>query len=206
MRILIYIIFALILAFFTSKLKINIISLRKYKNTFKIDFNIKFELYLFGFLRITICNIKQDGIHFLFFVIPYPKMKFDKKSVEFIKDSAILDTIKGFDVRLEMLKLNANIGTANPILVSFLVCAISSYLSFFIAKYRNKINYKKVFYKINPVYNINLLEFDITGKISLKLQNFVKIIYIMQKNKKVKKLKPKHFKSLKNRCENMYVN
>lgn len=174
MKVWIGIFVGLILAFLTSKLKMNIKYLEKNKNMLKIHFNINLGLYLFGFIKILGISFKEDGIYFLFFQFPYNKMKIDADSVKILKEFSVWNFLKSLQIKLEKFHLNLEIGTEDMMLTVFLVFALSTFLSIFSAKNKKQINSKKYYYKITPIYQTNHLSFELSSKISIRIWNLLK--------------------------------
>lgn len=169
MKLLIGIFFSLILAFLTSKLKVNLLYLQKEQDTFHIKFKIKVGFYLFGFVKLFGITLQENGICFLCFTFPYPKLKIDQDSIKILKDFSVVDILKSLNIKLDKLNLQLKIGSEDMILTVFSVFAISTFLSIVSAKNRKQINLRNFYYKITPMYHTNLLDFTISLKISMKI-------------------------------------
>ena len=198
MKIFISSLFVLILAFFTSKFKIKVMYLKKDKKQLKIDFNVKLGIYLFGFIKIFSVLLKNDGIHFLFFRISYNRIKFDKNSFKSIKNYSIFNITNDLKLSLESFNLKTEIGISSIVATVLFVVLISNMICFVTSSTFKKINFKKYYYKIYPVYNSNLLEFELKTEISIKIYNLVKTLSKIKKNKITPKSTIKHKTELLN--------
>ena len=196
MKLLIGIFLGLILAFLTSKLKINIRYLKKEKNSFKIKFNVNLGLYLFGFIKILGISLKEDGVHFLCFRFPYNKMKIDTDSMKILKEFSIWNFLKSLKIRFEKFHLNLKIGTEDMMFTVFLVFALSTFLSILSAKNRKQINLKKFYYKITPIYQVNQLSFEASSQISIQIWNILKSLKTLSESTNEKKEHKVHGKKV----------
>lgn len=185
MKILISIFFILIIGIFTSKFKVNTIHLEKQKNSLNIKFNIKLGFYLFGIIKTIGIQFKEDGIYFLCFKFPYNTLKIDKDSMKLIKDFSVINFLKSLHLKIDQLNINLKIGSEDMILTVFSVFVISTFLSILSAKHRKQINLKQYYYKITPIYNTNVLTFQISSKFSMKTYHLIKAFISASKaNKK----------------------
>ncbi len=191
MKLLIGIFFSLILAFLTSKLKINVLYLQKEKNSFPISFKVKIGFYLFGFVKLFGIIFQEDGFHVLCFSFPYNKLKIDQDSIKILKDFSVVDFFKLLNMKLDKLNFQLKIGSEDMILTVFSVFAISTFLSILSAKNRKQINLKNFYYKITPVYHTNLLDFKISLKISIKISHIIRTLSFIKK--RPKQTKDYHF-------------
>ena len=196
MKILISIFFVVMIGILASKFKINIVYLEKEKNSFKMRFEIRIGLYLFGVIKIFGMKFKEDGMYFLSFRFPYNKLKIDKDSMKILKDFSIIDLLKSFHLRLDKLNLNLKIGSKDMILTVFSVFAISTFLSILSAKNRSQINLKNYYYKITPIYNTNLLSFQISTKISINTYNIIQALISANQSAKNRKQYRMHIKKV----------
>ncbi len=184
MKILISIFFILIIGIFTSKFKVNTIYLEKQKNSLNIKFNIKLSFYLFGIIPIIGIQFKEDGIYFLCFKFPYKLLKIEKDSLKILKDFSVINFLKSLHLKLDQLNINLKIGSEDMILTVFSVFAISTFLSILSAKHRKQINLKQYHYKITPIYNTNILSFQISSKLSIKTYHLIKAFRSASKSNK----------------------
>jgi len=155
MKIFISIFLILILGFLTSKIKINVISLK----------NVRIEFYIFGIIKIYGFKLTD-------------KKKLKKEKFQFLKSVFILDFFKILNIKLEKLRVKLEIGTDDVMLTVFLVTFISTFFSII-----SSINNKKYYYNITPVYNKVKLNYEVSAKISINTVNIIKAYKFMNKNK-----------------------
>lgn len=172
----------------TSKLKINVKSIKKQENSLNIQFNVNVGLYLFGVVKIFGISLKEDAIHFLFFRFPSNFMKMDQESVKILRNIPFFNLLKLRSFRLEEFHLDLKIGTEDVIVTVFSVFAISTILSILSARNARQIHTKNYDYKITPIYNANLLSFQVSAKMSIKIFQIIKILSFMKKHQKNKEL------------------
>lgn len=184
MKIFISILVILFLIIFTSRIKVNVISSKKATKGEKIQFKVNLGIYLFGIIKIFGINFKQDGVYFLFFSMPYSKIKINKNELQILKEYSILDSAKLLDLKVNKFYLDLKIGSEEMMLTVFSVFAISTLVSIFLAKHSKGTKRKNYYYKITPMYNVDILEFEISAQVSLKLINFIKNLIATNKNKK----------------------
>lgn len=196
MKVLIGIFLGLILAFLTSKFKINIRYLNKEKHSFSVKFNVNLGIYLFGFIKILGISLKEDGMHFLCFRFPYNKMKIDADSMKILKEFSVWNFLKSLKIKLEKFNLNLKIGTEDMMLTVFLVFALSTFLSILSAKARKQINLKNYYYKITPIYEVNQLSFLFSSQISIKIWNILKSLKSLNETANEKKEYKVHVKKV----------
>ena len=191
MKLLIGIFFCLVLAFFTSKLKVNIVYLQKEKSTFHVKFKIKVGFYLFGFVKLFGITLQENGIYFLGFTLPYHDLKIEQESIKLLNNFSVVDILKSLNIKLDKLNFQLKIGSEDMILTVFSVFAISTFLSIVSAHNRKHINLKKFYYKITPIYNTNLLDFSISLKICIKIFPLLQTLFSIKQN--IKQTKKYHF-------------
>lgn len=169
----------------TSKIKIHVISLKKEKQLSKTHFNIKLGWYIFGVVKIAGMTVQNDGMHFGKFVIPYRKVKIENMEMQNWKDVSFWDVFKILNLKFRELEINVEVGTENVMLTIFSVFAISTFLSIFSARNREKIKREKFYYKVSPIYQSNELRIEISAKIEMTLIRFIKaLMYINQEAKR----------------------
>ncbi len=92
------------------------------------------------------------------------------------------------NIKLETYKLNLKIqlGTENVILTSFLIPAISTILTFFIYKTKNKSS--EQYFQVMPIYQSkNLINFQLEGIFQIKVIHIITTICILKKKRRVEK-------------------
>ena len=175
MKIFICLLVVFFVLLYMSDLKLNLEKLEKANYCAKVKYSAKLGLYLFGFIKIFGVNFKEDGIHFLFFKIPYKKIKIDKENLKlYIKKDNIKENFKNLNLKLEKMNFILNIGVENVQLTVLLTFMISIILSLLPARYLKQINMKNYNYEIIPNYNLNTFVFKFSLKISCKLTNLMK--------------------------------
>lgn len=87
---------------------------------------------------------------------------------------------------INSLNLKINLGTENTILTSFLIPAISTFLSIILAKKNVKTEKQK--FEVSPIYNRgNLLNIAFQGIFEIKMIHIIKVICIKIKKRRVEK-------------------
>lgn len=176
---------AFILTVSLAKLKMKVVG-RKRANSSKIQFDIKLTLFLFGFLPMGGFSVKEDGVRFLCFKIPFSFLKMDKNRIKGWKDFPILASLKALNFKLEKFNLDLKIGTEDVLFTTFLVFVISTFLSVFCTKHAKKIDLKKYQYDVEPKYQKNVLEFELLSRFSVKIPNLLRALFFMKRWKKQK--------------------
>lgn len=173
---------------YMSDLKLNLEKLEKSNYSAKVKYSANLGLYLFGFIKIFGINFKEDGIHFLFFKIPYKKIKINKENVKlYIKKDNIKENFKNLNLRLENMNFMLNIGVEDIELTVFLTFIISIILSLLPVKYGKQINMKNYNYEVVPNYNVNTFVFKFSLKMSCKVVNLTRLQIKLKKIKKFSK-------------------
>lgn len=185
MIIFISIFFILYIMFFTSKLKITIKNCQKDKLNFKIKFNINIGIYVFGIVKICEISLDEKCIKILCFNIPYQKLDLKKMNMKNTDFKKIKKSFSKLNLKIDKFNFDLNIGCEEIAVVTFLTFLISSLFSLVLCKFGN---FKNCYYKINPVYNANLLEFKLQSVISVRLINIVILAVNIRKNKSKKKM------------------
>lgn len=183
MKIFICVLVVFFILFFSSRLRLNLKYFEKTNFSFNIKFHANVGLYLFGFIKVFGISFKEDGIHFLFFKIPYKKFKVDKSNM---KKYISKENFKNLKPRIEKMNLKLNIGIEDVGLTVFLVFTISTFLSVLSARYRNQINMKNYNYQIIPNYNVNTFGVKLSFKVSENILNLIKTVILFNKIKKQK--------------------
>ncbi len=186
MRQLICIFFVVILACLTSKLKINIQSLTKQKNSMKIRFHVNVGVYLLGFIKIFGISFQENGIQVLDFHFGYPSVKIAQESMKMFKKNSIIEILKSLKIKLDEFYFTMQIGTEDVMLTTFLVALISTFFSVLSEQNAKSINLKNYHYQIMPIYNENALSLKSSFQISLSIFCLVKAIVLVRKQKKLK--------------------
>ena len=179
--------FVILLAFWTSKVKICIQNFSKNQAFSKIHFHVKLGFYLFGFIKIGSIRLRENGIFLFGFRFAYNKLKINKDSIKMVTQISVLEVLKSLHLKLEHLKIDLKIGCEDVMLTVFLVFAISTFLSIFGIQNRKQIKREHFHYQITPIYNRNFLDFELSSQISLKMYDFIKTVLSIQKFTKPKK-------------------
>ncbi len=186
MKLWIVIVLGLFWAFWTAKLKVNIVSLKKGKNLSSIEFDVKLGVYLFGFVKILGISLRRDGIHVLGFAFPYRKWKMKEERKEILKSVFQLDLLKSLNIQLEKWNLDLKIGTEEVGMTVFSVFFISTLISALLAKNGKQNTSQKYHYQIRPVYHKNMLEFDFSAQISMRILAGMRFFKVMNQHRKEK--------------------
>ena len=202
MKIFIYILVVFIILFFSSTFKLKIRYLEKKNFSGIINFDVNLGLYLFEVIKIVSINLKNDGIYFCFFKIPYKKFKFYKMNLKEVKNYRLKENLKNLNLKIEKMNLKINIGVEDIGVTVFAVFAISTFLSIFTIKYKNKINVNNYSYAINPIYNTNTFGVKFSIVISESFFYLLKAIILFKKNKKQQIRDNKNFVK---KCKFKYV-
>lgn len=172
-------IFLILILIFTSKIKINVISLKRSQKSLKIDFDVNVAIYLLGIIKIFEITFKNNGIHFMVFLFSYPKK--GKIKIHPKGRKTLLENIQKLDLKIEKFDFNLKLGCEDMNIMVFSVFAISTILSIMSAKNSKNINMENFHYKITPIYNMNTLEFNISGKVDIALRKVLKLLISKKK-------------------------
>ena len=188
MKIFIYLLVFFFVLFFTLRLKLKIKYIEKHSFSTKLKFEAGLDIYIGNFIKIFGFNFNDEGIHFLKFKIPFKKIKIDKNNINFMKKYIAKDNFKYFNPQIEKMDLKLNIGVEDVRFTVFFVFALSTVLSLFSTKYKSQINIKNYNYEIIPNYNVNTLNFKFSFKISEKVINIVKTMFLLENLERKKNL------------------
>lgn len=171
-----------------STIRINIKELKisnKYK---KIDKNIvlKIELYILGKVKITLFNIDNEKIKKIY-QNSKKNYKKIKNRISFSKSS--IKNITTLNPQIIKCNMNLKIGTTNVIATSFIIVAISSFISYIFSNNIKKYDESKHKYVITPIYSIkNIIEMELNSVVDIKTINIIYfLVSVLKYNTKYKK-------------------
>lgn len=187
--ILVFLIIVIIEILLLSTLKIGIknlkLSTEKYNGRFFND-DYKITISLWGLRKIRFLNLEitKEKLEKLK-VKEKIQANLMKKDFEKFQNINIktLKEAKKYAPKLDYINLIANIGTEDAIVTSYIVAIVASFLGILLEK--QKLNYKKIKYIINPVYiNKNLLNLELNCIFKAKMIHIIYIIYILNKKRR----------------------
>lgn len=164
-----------------SKVKLNIEKIKVHNKN--VSCRIKFEIWIFYFIKIVLINIDEKSDNILKRRIPFID-KFKNSFILKIRQRKLkFDlNLSKLDMKLEKLKFYSVIGTSNIIATVYLVSIISTIISFFIMKYSKKYSKEKYEFTVLPIYqNKNVINLEFEGIFSSKM---IHILYVIYKNKR----------------------
>lgn len=107
------------------------------------------KLYLFSFLRIGKFDLSKFNNKY-----KYNWNKKLKGAIDFKLIKKQLKEVKrNRKIKLEKLSIKADICITDAVLTSYFAALISAFIPLIIRLFNFKINYKKFFYRINPIYD-----------------------------------------------------
>lgn len=146
---------------------------------FNKDYKIIVKLYLLKKIKFLQLNITKNKIerHTIQERINKieKKMKEDKKFF----DIKILNELKKLNLKIKKINLNIDIGLEDAAANAISVGIISSMIAISLRKFTNKNN--QILWKVNPIYNRNLLNVNLDCIFSLKLIHIIYTIYVFRK-------------------------
>lgn len=158
------------------------------KDMKKVEYEIKFAIYLGGFIKIASFSIKNGFLKMLFFKKEIKELVNSgvfteniKPMIEKIPRSQLVEKIFSTNVKIENLKFDLRFGTDSVIITSILVGILSAILSGIIAEamqaYFEKFNKENYKWEIFPNYE---------EKLFLKLKASLMVSYFPILNKIIK--------------------
>lgn len=184
----------LILAIFFSNIRICITNLEIDNTITNIikDYQFEFGIYLFNKIRIIKLKINEKKIKKLEkskIINKISKMDFNKvtkrlKNKFIYRDNINLTKLprlllKKLKPEISKFKLDLKIGFKDVMFTTFLIPIISTVISFVLRFTTKNINNKKsYFYKIEPIYNKNIIKLRLNCIINVKVVHIINIIYI----------------------------
>lgn len=183
-------------------IRISIINLEIDTNNKKIinDYQFEFGIYIFNKLRIIKFKINEKRIKKLENSKILKKIsKINLSKVTKRLENKVLNNYKSFrptkfikiflkEIQPEILKfkLNLKIGLEDIMLTTYAIPFISTLISFFLkltVKNVNLRNKREYYYKIEPVYNTNIINLRLNCIINVKMVHIINIIYIFLNKK-----------------------
>ncbi len=185
-----------------SSIRISIINLEIATNSKDIinNYELQFGIYFFNKIRIFKFTINEKRIKKLQnskFIKRLSKVDFGKvtKKLEKRIENKVLYNYKNFNIlniikvllkeikpEISKIKFNLKIGFGDIIITTFAIPIISTLISFFLklsVKDLNSENKKReYYYKIEPIYNKNIINLRLNCIINVKIVHIINIIYI----------------------------
>jgi hypothetical protein len=196
----IVILLLLILMIFCSKIELKINNafmnnINKKQNNNNILVQISLKILNIRWLKIKLNKTKLENLYAKTKIkeiksnIDMKKVNKQIKQIIFkaLENKEIRRKILNIKIELENLNLKLDLATEDYILTSYLVAIISIIISNIVPHIVKRKNYKKIYYKISPVYqsrNLYQIKTDIT--LSLKIMQILIIaykIFMLVKNK-----------------------
>ncbi len=173
----------------TIRLKIDnfeLSNMKKQMEKLNKEYKVTITLYLFNKIKWFSFRLNDKKMRKM-----YSKMnleKIDLKKIE--KDFKLSDLklIKKLNLKIDYLNLESKIGTENAMLTSFIIVAISTFISILLPYTVKKYEKEKYNYMIMPVYiNKNVYEIKLKCIIETKMVHIINIIYVLKKKRRVDK-------------------
>lgn len=181
-----------------SSIRISIINLEIDTNNKNIIYNYQFEfgIYVLGKIRIIKFKVNEKRIKRFQNIKIFEKLsKVNFSKINTKLESKVLDKYKDFDMinfikiiskekRPEILKfkLNLKIGFEDVFLTTYAVPFISTLISFILKLTTKSVNLqnkkREYYYKIEPIYNENIINLRLNCIINVKIVHIINIIYI----------------------------
>lgn len=199
MRVFISIFFVLFFVILSARLKLSINYFEKEKRRSKIRFDADVQVFVLGFVRIFSIKLKDDGIRFLNFKIPYRKIFYRRIEIKNLMQNNLFESMKNINIKIEKFYLKMELGIENIILLTAFIGVLSTIISFLLSKNITKTKLNNCFYQITPIYNLNLLSFDFSMRFSISFMGIIKNRLFRKNNSKSKKfynvlIKPREVK------------
>ena len=173
--------FLLIFLIIFSSVKINIKEITAQNvrtQKLEYDFNIKIGLYLFNKLPIATISINKEKTKSI--------KKFKKIGNK--QNLDILKYLKKLRIKIDSLKLDLCLGTEDAMHTSLLVAILGVAISTFLPKVSDLKSYRKINYKICPLYTgDNAFELKLSSIICVKMVHIISIIYIIWRKRRDEK-------------------
>ena len=181
---------ALILILSTIRIQIKNLEIKNFKleksKLNKQKYKILFQIYFLGKIKILSINLNNPKIKKIYSSQKLKNMDFKKISKKIPINKETIKIVKGLKIKLEKFNLNIKIGTEDAILTSYIVATIASVIGIILPYLVDK-NYKKdCKYKVNPIYNINILNLHLNSIISVKIVHIICVICNLVKISKLK--------------------
>ena len=158
-----------------EKFEINGIMLEK-----QTKLKAKIGLYLFNLIPIFQVKISND------FLKKHNKLSSRlRKSINLnsIRDLSMKNSISKLKINLEKLDLNISIGTGDVLLTSFIIPIISTLISIILNFTSFKLDYKNIYYRINPIFNTEDFSYKISLNCIISINLTQTIITLLTKNR-----------------------
>ncbi len=183
-------IIALVLILSTIKIRIENLEIKNFKleksKLNKQKFKILFQIYFLGKIKILSINLNSPKIKKIYSNQNLKNIDFKEISKKIPLNKENIKIIKDLKIKLENFNFSVKIGTEDAILTSYIVAIIASVIGIILPYLVDK-NYKKdCKYKINPIYNINILNLHLNSIISVKIVHIICVICNLVKISKLK--------------------
>lgn len=170
-----------------SSIKIKIYDL-KTKN-FKLENeNYKIYIQIYFLNRLKILSMKLDSKKLKKISL---SKRFNRPSLkELLKNNNVFKSIKKLHLKVEELRLNIDIGTEDAPATAYLATTVSGIIGMNMPKITNKkhIIENNIYYKINPIYNKNILIINlIESIISIKIVHIISMLIYGKKKLEISK-------------------
>jgi len=158
----------------------NINKLQDDSNKYKLEISF----YLFNKIKWGWKKFNNDNLKKI-----YQNAKLDKidlRSIEKEIKWSDLKQIKKIEPKFALFNLNVKVGTEDVIVTSFLVFAISTFLSILLPYTIKEYKKDKYVYEIKPIYmNQNLYEIRFNCIFEIKMVHIINIVYVLLKKRRV---------------------
>lgn len=158
---------------------------------FNDDYNFQLTWYILSRVPIIRINITKIQIEKIMNKIEKSNIRSKINELEKNINKDVIEKLKHINLELKKtqiknLELKIDIGTDDTIFTTMLVPIISTIISLFLVKKRVKLTMQT--FAVNPIYNNgNLVNISIQGIFHIKLIHIIKVIYIINKKRRVEK-------------------
>ena len=172
------ILFTLIIIFSSIRIKAENIVIKNLKAN--ENNKICFQIYFLNKIKIFSKKLNTQKL----------KSLSNKKNINMLKNKNIkidkesIKIILNIKPKIEMLNLDINIGVNDVCITSYLVGVIGSIISIIVSLFSS--NNKKINYRIQPIFNRNIVDVFLDCIISIKIVHIIYVIFKLIKKGRIK--------------------
>ena len=154
------------------------------KDSISEKYKITISFYLWNIMKWISFKINHKKIRKIYQKIQLEKFDFKKIEKNFqLKD---LKEIRKLNPEVSYFNLELKAGTEDAVLTSFIIFAISTFISILLPHVIKKYDADKYRYEIVPLYiNQNVYEMKLNCIIQIKMVHIINIIYVFLKKRRV---------------------
>lgn len=150
------------------------------------SYKVKIKLLFLGRIPIFWTNLNSKKMRKLYSSKKLEKIDYKKIKNKIPNKKYIFRAIKMLKVKLKSLNLRIDIGTIDVVSTSYIVGSVASIISILLPFVTNKKEIKKIYYKVNPIYNQkNEYNIELYSIIQIKIVHIIcSMLYILKKGSK----------------------